>query len=90
MSATYETARERAQAAREKVVAELRAAGQKVPELADDRGCDHWYDEAQGHYLAAMKAFQAGDSDAALDEIDLGLACDTAGDGCVALKDTLP
>jgi hypothetical protein len=90
MSATYETARDKARAAREMVFAELEAAGLKPPKLEREGGCDHWYDEAQGHYLAAMKAFQAGDSDAALDEIDLGLACDTAGDGCVALKSTLP
>ena len=90
MSATYDNERDRARAARQELGTKLEARGNKRPEIARDSGCDHWYEKAQGHYAAGDKALDAEQLKAAISEYELGLACETAGDACHELRNTLP
>jgi hypothetical protein len=90
MSATYDNARDRARAAREELGAKLETGGVKRPELARDSGCDHWYEKAEGHYVAGDKALAADHREAAILEYETGLASETAGDACHELRSTLP
>lgn len=83
-------ARHRAGAARQNLGARLEAAGVSPPRLAHDSGCDHWYQEAESHFAAGDAALKADQVDTAVTEFELGLAYQTLGDGCVALRSTLP
>jgi hypothetical protein len=90
MSATYDNARDKARAARQDLGAKLEAGGIKLPELLRDSGCDHWYEEAQGHYAAGDRALKADQKETAILEYELGLACETAGQACEELGSSLP
>jgi hypothetical protein len=89
MTTAY-AARDKARAARENLEAKLDAAGAKRPKPADPGDCDPWYEEADAHFAAGDDHLDADRVKEAITEYELGLACQTAGDGCVALKSTLP